>query len=95
VVIPKNSEDYFLTCSNMHLITKTGLAKICTLHTPVYSDKKTYSFKEHLHFLRLAGLVDLPHLGLAQLEHTCLHLYIILSLLWSGWLGWLTCLTWA
>ncbi len=45
--------------------------------------------------VRLAGLVDLPHLGLALLEQSCLPLYIMFSLLWSGWLGWLTCLTWA
>ncbi len=79
----------------MHLITKTGLANFFILHTPVYSGMKTNSFKEQLHFFRLAGLVDLPQLGLAQLEHTCLPLYIMFSLFWSGWLGWLTCLTWA
>ncbi len=74
----------------MHLITKTGLAKIFILQIPVYSCKNTNNFKEHLHLLRLAGLVDLSHLGLAQLEEHCLPLYMMFSLLWSGWLGWLT-----
>jgi hypothetical protein len=45
----------------MHLITKTGFAKIFYFSYSSLSGEKINIFlKEHLHLLRLAGLVEVP-----------------------------------